>query len=242
MEEELSNASYEHLVIGAQSLEYDGRGEEKEIDSTKSDLDTHVALGVVDVSNVKIDQSHSKLKVIGGGEGKTTAMNRIDGAHSLHLDQDNMSAKVESHGSGITAVNLITNSQNITQTMNNSKFVVGGSKKPNRSSKPSITSVNHFDQCHGITITGNSHTRSHKKHFSSIIQVTVSYKDMTKIFKLCSKHFPMRSVQYAFDTDNGPAIPITWDKCSNAEMLEVTPVNSIPKVEPGYVQSSYSQR
>ncbi|XP_077965913.1 uncharacterized protein LOC120335919 isoform X2 [Styela clava] len=200
MEEELSNASYEHLVIGAQSLEYDGRGEEKEIDSTKSDLDTHVALGVVDVSNVKIDQSHSKLKVIGGGEGKTTAMNRIDGAHSLHLDQDNMSAKreeyvfhpcvslnpvegnhvttesklldssppqSESNGPGITAVNLITNSQNITQTMNNSKLVVGGSKKPNRSSKPSITSVNHFDQCHGITITGNSHTRSHKRRITA---------------------------------------------------------------------------
>ncbi|XP_039259438.2 intelectin-1a-like [Styela clava] len=53
---------------------------------------------------------------------------------------------------------------------------------------------------------------------------------------LYSKHFPMRSEQYAFDTDNGPAIPITWDKGSNAEMLEVTPVNSRLEIEPGYVQ------
>nr|XP_039259439.1 intelectin-1-like [Styela clava] len=53
---------------------------------------------------------------------------------------------------------------------------------------------------------------------------------------LYSKHYPMRSKQYTANKDNGPSIPITWDKGSNAKMVELTPINSRGETESGYVQ------
>ena len=56
------------------------------------------------------------------------------------------------------------------------------------------------------------------------------------LFNLYNDHFPIKSGVYTFTTDNGPAIPITFDKGNVKELRKHYGTNIQDRTDAGYIQ------